>query len=67
MTITFIVTLAIGAPRIEASVTQWLANFVILSPTLKQPFMDGAYWSIVYELTFYAWVFLLLLIGKFRR
>lgn len=67
MTITFIVTLAIGAPRIEASVTQWLANFVILSPALKQPFMDGAYWSIVYELTFYAWVFLLLLIGKFRR
>ncbi len=67
MTITFIVTLAIGAPRIEASVTQWLANFVILSPALKQPFMDGAYWSIVYEITFYAWVFLLLLIGKFRR
>lgn len=67
MTITFIVTLAIGAPRIEASLAQWLANLAILSPALKQPFMDGAYWSIVYELTFYGWVFLLLLIGKFRR
>ncbi len=67
MTLTFIVTLAIGAPRIEANITQWLANLVILAPALKQPFMDGAYWSIVYELTFYGWVFFLLLIGRFRR
>ena len=67
MTLTFIVTLAIGAPRLQVSVTQWLANLLILSPALKQPFMDGAYWSIVYELTFYGWVFLLLLTGLFRR
>jgi peptidoglycan/LPS O-acetylase OafA/YrhL len=67
MTLTFIVTLAIGAPRLQASVTQWLANLLILSPALKQPFMDGAYWSIVYELTFYGWLFLLLLAGLFRR
>lgn len=67
MTITFILTMAIGAPRLEASVTQWLANLLIVSPALKQPFMDGAYWSIVYEITFYGWVFLLLLLGLFWR
>ncbi len=67
MTLTFMLTLAIGAPRLEASITQWLANLLIVSPALKQPFMDGAYWSIVYEITFYGWVFLLLLLGVFRR
>ncbi len=67
MTLTFLVTLAIGAPRLQAGITQWLANLLILSPALKQPFMDGAYWSIVYELTFYGWVFLLVLAGLFRR
>ena len=67
MTVTFAVTLAIGAPRFEATNGQWLANLIVLSPALKQPFMDGAYWSIVSELTFYAWVFLFLLLGRFRR
>ena len=67
MTVTFLVTLAIGAPRFSASVTQWFANLFIVSPALKQPFMDGAYWSIVYEVTFYTWVFLLIATGVFRR
>jgi len=67
MTITFAVTLAIGAPRFETSVTQWIANLVILSPALKQPFMDGVYWSIVYELIFYAWIFVLIVLGLFAR
>jgi peptidoglycan/LPS O-acetylase OafA/YrhL len=67
MTLTFLVTMAIGAPRFETTITQWLANLVIASPALKQPFMDGAYWSIVYELTFYGWVFLLMCFSVFSR
>jgi peptidoglycan/LPS O-acetylase OafA/YrhL len=67
MTLTFLITVAIGAPRLETTITQWLANLVIVSPALKQPFMDGAYWSIVYELTFYAWVFLLMCFSVFSR
>jgi peptidoglycan/LPS O-acetylase OafA/YrhL len=67
MTLTFLVTLAFGAPHFEASLTQWLANLVILSPALKQPFMDGVYWSIVYELIFYAWTFALIVLGLFSR
>jgi peptidoglycan/LPS O-acetylase OafA/YrhL len=67
MTVTFLLALMIGAPRFEASITQWLANLIVVSPALKQPFMDGAYWSIVYEITFYGWVFLLLLFNLFRR
>lgn len=67
MTVTFLVTLAIGAPRYETSAAQWMANLFIAAPALKQPFMDGAYWSIVYEVTFYGWVSLFLLIGWLRR
>ena len=67
MTATFLVTLAIGAPRFETSLGQWLANLFVVSPALRQPFMDGAYWSIVYELIFYGWVFLLMSLGWFRR
>jgi peptidoglycan/LPS O-acetylase OafA/YrhL len=67
MTVTFLVALAIGAPRFEVTVTQWFANLLIVSPFLKQPFMDGAYWSIVNEITFYGWVFVLMAVGLFRR
>ena len=67
MTTTFLVTLAIGSPRFSTNFLQWLANVFVISPALKQPFMDGAYWSIVYEITFYGWVFVLIATGAFRR
>jgi len=49
------------------TVWQWLAQFVIVSRLVGQPFMDGAYWTIVYEIVFYGWVFLLLAAGLFRN
>jgi peptidoglycan/LPS O-acetylase OafA/YrhL len=67
MTLTFIVTLAFGAPIFQATFLQWLANYMIVAPALKQPFMDNAYWSLVYELTFYAWIAVFMLTGWFRR
>jgi hypothetical protein len=67
MTLTFLLTLALGAPNFQTGLTHWLANFVIAAPTLHRPFMDGVYWSLVYELTFYSWIFLLLTAGWFRK
>jgi peptidoglycan/LPS O-acetylase OafA/YrhL len=67
MTATFLIALSIGAPPFAASPTQWAANLLIFSPALGEPFMDGAYWSIVYELVFYGWIALLLAIGLFPR
>lgn len=67
MTVTFLATLAFGAPRFQATLTQWLANSVIAAPALRQPFMDGAYWSLVYEMIFYAWIAALLSVGWLRR
>ena len=48
------------------TVAQWLAQFIIVSRIAGQPFMDGAYWTIVYEIVFYGWVFLLLAAGWFK-
>ena len=67
MTVTFLATLAIGAPRYETSIAEWVANLVIAAPTLNEPYMDGAYWSIVYEIVFYGWVALLMLSGWLHR
>ena len=67
MTLTFAVTVLLGAPEFSASLKQWAANLLIFAPALHQPFMDGAYWSIVYEIIFYGWVTLLLVGDRFDR
>jgi peptidoglycan/LPS O-acetylase OafA/YrhL len=67
MTLTFLLTLAIGAPQLEVHAVQWFANLAIDAPALRQPFVDGAYWSLVCEVTFYGWVALLMMLGWYRR
>lgn len=66
-TVTTLVLLAWPVPGIpDPTLPQWLAQFVIISRLAGQPFMDGAYWTIAYEIIFYGWVFLLLCAGWFR-
>lgn len=67
MTVTFMLTLQFGAPHFSADWPQYLGNLTMLAPLFGQPFMDGAYWSIVLELFFYAWVFLFLALGIFEK
>ena len=56
MTLTFVATLVLGAPHFETSMSQWAANLFIAAPALGHPYMDSAYWSLVDEVIFYAWV-----------
>jgi peptidoglycan/LPS O-acetylase OafA/YrhL len=67
MSMSFLVLLAAGDPRLPTDLTAYLANLFIVAPALKQPFMDGVYWSIVLEIVFYGWVALLLVTGLFQR
>lgn len=67
MTLTFAIIVAFGAPRLETSLVQWAANLAIAAPALGQPYMDSAYWSIVYELVFYGWVMAFIATGLFAR
>jgi peptidoglycan/LPS O-acetylase OafA/YrhL len=49
------------------TIRQWAAHAIIVSRLLGQPFLDGAYWTIAYEITFYAWVFLMIASGLLER
>lgn len=66
-TITFIVTVAIGLPRYSASISRYLANMTMLTGFFDIRAMDEAYWSLLFELKFYAAVAAILLIGKIRH
>ena len=67
-TVTALVLLAWPVPGIpDPTLPQWLAQFIMISRLAGQPFMDGAYWTIAYEIIFYSWVFLLLAAGWFHK
>ncbi len=67
MSITFAVTVLAGMAPFSATLQQYAANWTMFAPAFGQPFMDGAYWTIVLELVFYGWVTLALLAGVFER
>jgi peptidoglycan/LPS O-acetylase OafA/YrhL len=56
-----------GADEFRMTLVRWLANLALFSKILGQPFVDGAYWSIVIEVIFYGWVTLFLALGLFHR
>ncbi len=66
MTLTALVLLW-AAPGVSVSPIQWAANLIIYAPGLGQEYVDGVYWTLVVEITFYAWVALLLAVGLFDR
>ncbi len=63
-TITFLVTLVIGAPYFSASLPQYLANMTMLSEPAGISWMDGAYWSLFVEIKFYCLVAVVLALRK---
>lgn len=67
MTLTFLIIVSYGAPQINVSVSQWAANLLVKPELLGQQVMDGSYWSISYEIVFYGWIFVLMMLGGFRR
>ncbi|ATN37742.1 hypothetical protein ACO34A_28680 (plasmid) [Rhizobium sp. ACO-34A] len=56
-----------GNPQFHVDAMQYIANLFIFSLILGEPFVDGVYWSIVLEIMFYAWVFLIVTAGQFRH
>jgi peptidoglycan/LPS O-acetylase OafA/YrhL len=67
MTLTCLAVVAFGVPRFETSFAQWSANLFIAAPVLRENYMDSAYWSLVIEITFYAWVAVLITAKLFPR
>lgn len=67
MTLTFLAIAIFGKPDYATTLSQWFANLFIAAPAFHRPYMDSAYWSLVIEVTFYAWVAVLIAVGVFPR
>lgn len=67
MTLTAIAVFMFGAPHFEVTLKQWILNWFIAAPSLGAPYIDSAYWSLVVEIVFYAWVALFIALGWFPR
>lgn len=64
MTVTAVVLAVSGS---GVSPLQYVANLLMFPKLLHQPMVDGVYWSIQYEVLFYVWVFVLVLVRVFDR
>lgn len=65
--LTFLVVSIFGLPGREVSPLAALANLLMFQEYLKIPHVDGVYWTLTVELTFYFWIFLLYLTRNLAR
>jgi peptidoglycan/LPS O-acetylase OafA/YrhL len=65
-TITFAATVAFGGPQ-AVTLDQYLVNMTMLSGLSKMQPIDGAYWSLLVEIRFYALVAVVLAVGRIHQ
>ena len=63
---TAVVTLG-GTLVMQVTVPQFLANLTMAPTIFRQPFIDGVYWTLLYELSFYLLIFLFLVTKNGRH
>jgi len=56
-----------GLPGREATLRDAALNLLMFHEALRVPHVDGVYWTLTVELTFYAWMFLLLRAGQLQH
>jgi len=56
MALTFLCVSTIGLPGREASVSAFFGNFLMFHSYFHIPNVDGVYWTLSVELTFYLWM-----------
>ncbi|MBN8979776.1 MAG: acyltransferase [Rhizobiales bacterium] len=67
MTLTVLASVLFGGPEFHVSAKQYIANLFIAAPALGQPYVDLVYWTLILELTFYAWIFALMLTNQMQK
>lgn len=65
-TLTYVATIAFASPH-AATFDHYMANMTMLSGLSKIPPIDGAYWSLLVEIRFYALVAVLLAVGRVHQ
>ncbi len=63
MTLTAALSLFWGGPLMTVSGSQFLANLTMNAPMFGHSFIDGVYWTLIFELKFYVAVFIVILLG----
>ncbi len=67
LTLLFVARALWGGEAFPADILQYAANLLVMPQLVGQDFLSGVYWSIVTEIMFYGWVFVLLALGLFNR
>lgn len=67
VTITFIVITNIGPTDRHVSLAELLINYTMLQGFLGVLHVDGVYWSLTLELSFYFWMLMLMLFQQLQR
>lgn len=65
--ITFSIVAITGLPGKEVSIYEALCNLLMFHEYFKIPHVDGVYWTLTVELTFYFWIFILYLCRQLKR
>jgi len=63
VTLTSIFAFFLGGQKMSVSIPQYLANLTMFPRTFGYGYVDGVYWTLKYEMQFYACVFLVYLFG----
>lgn len=64
---TFSIVLIFGLPGREVSLFDAITNLLMFHEYLGVPHVDGVYWTLTVELSFYFWMFLLYLTSNLNR
>lgn len=65
--LTFIVVFSFGLDGRETTVLVMFENFLMFHEYLGVPHVDGVYWTLTLELTFYFWIFIIFKFGYLRH
>lgn len=66
LSLVFFVRWLWGDAIFPAQPWQYFANLTMVPQVFGQGFLSGVYWSIIVEVVFYVWVFLLMTLGLFQ-
>jgi peptidoglycan/LPS O-acetylase OafA/YrhL len=64
--LTFVAMLTAGGTH-NTSLTSYLINMTLLNEFVGVKSIDNVYWSLSYEIVFYTFIFMLLVVGKIRN
>jgi len=65
--LTFILRIILGNQNNAPTLFQYLANMTMLNPLFGVEAIDGVYWTLLVEMRFYFWIFLIVLMGQILK